>query len=66
MNEKLGIDSNGPRRLAQGTLDARVGQTSDGVFWVFEIWDSKAAQQAFMGSRLGAALGAVGVPAPRG
>ena len=29
-----------------------------------EVWDSKADQEAFMASRLGAALGAVGVPAP--
>ena len=31
---------------------------------MFEVWDSKAEQEAWMGGRLGAALGAVGVSAP--
>jgi hypothetical protein len=31
---------------------------------VAEVWSSKADQEAFMATRLGAALGAVGVPAP--
>jgi len=31
---------------------------------VIEKWESKAAQEAFMGSRLGAAIAAAGVPAP--
>jgi hypothetical protein len=34
------------------------------VFWLYEVWESKAKQEAFMSSRLGRALGEVGVPAP--
>jgi hypothetical protein len=39
------------------------GPTATG--WVVtEVWNSKSDQEAFMASRLGAALGAVGVPDP--
>jgi hypothetical protein len=39
------------------------GPTASG--WVVaEVWNSKADQEAFMTSRLGAALGEVGVPDP--
>jgi hypothetical protein len=65
VNEKLGIDSNDPKsNWPKGLLTHSSGKTSDGVFWLYESWDSKASQQAFMDSRLGPALGAVGVPAP--
>jgi hypothetical protein len=65
VNEKLGID------MAAGTGDWPAGLTSHaggttagGGFCVFEVWESKAQQQAWIGGRLGAALGAVGVPEP--
>ena len=38
--------------------------TAPDDLWVTEVWESKADQEAFMASRLGAALGEVGVPAP--
>jgi alkylation response protein AidB-like acyl-CoA dehydrogenase len=64
VNEKLGID------MASGTGDFPTGLVSHAAgplpsgWIVTEVWQSKAAQEAFMGGRLGAALGAVGVPAP--
>jgi hypothetical protein len=64
VNEKLGID------MASGTGDFPTGLVSHaagpvaGGWLVSENWESKAAQEAFMHSRLGAALAAVGVPAP--
>jgi hypothetical protein len=64
VNEKLGIDPTaGTGDWPQGLRSHAGGTTPDG-FIVFEVWDSKAEQEAFMGSRLGAALGAVGVSAP--
>ena len=64
VNEKLGID------MAAGTGDwpaglrSHAGGTTPDGFVVCEVWDSKAQQESWMGGRLGAALGAVGVPAP--
>ena len=64
VNDKLGID------MAKGTgdwpagLTSHAGGTTPGGLFVMEVWESKAQQEAFMGSRLGPALGAVGVPAP--
>ena len=65
VNEKLGIDSDDPKsEWPEGLLTHTSGKTSDGVFWLYEVWESKAKQDAFMNSRLGPALGALGVPAP--
>jgi hypothetical protein len=65
VNEKLGIDSGDPTSAwPDGLRTHASGRTSEGVFWLYEVWDSKAEQEAFMSSRLGPALGAVGVPAP--
>lgn len=65
VNQKLGLD------MAKGTGDWPAGLTShvggttpDGGLLVMEVWESKAQQEAFMSSRLGAALGAVGLPEP--
>ena len=64
VNEKLGID------VAKGTgewpagIRSHAGGTTPEGFCVFEVWDSKAEQEAWMAGRLGAALGAVGVSAP--
>jgi len=63
VNEKLGINRDGSGDWPAGLISHSGGATSDG--WVVsEVWSSKADQEAFMGSRLGAALGATGVPAP--
>jgi hypothetical protein len=63
VNEKLGIGRNGKGDYPKGLVSHIGGPTATG--WaVMEVWESKAAQEEFMASRLGAALGAAGVPAP--
>ena len=63
VNEKLGIRPDGTGDWPNGIRSHAGGPTAAG--WVVcEVWDSKADQEAFMASRLGAALGEVGVPAP--
>ncbi|MGE0794259.1 MAG: hypothetical protein AB7H92_17040 [Microbacteriaceae bacterium] len=63
VNEKLGIKPDGSGDWPSGLRSHAGGPTATG--WVVcEVWDSKASQEAFMGSRLGAALGEVGLPAP--
>ena len=66
VNEKLGIDmaNGGAGQWPEGLISHAGGTISDG-FIVYEVWESKAKQEAFMAGRLGAALGAVGVPQPR-
>ena len=44
---------------------SHAGGTISGGFIVYEVWESKAKHEDFMAGRLGAALGAVGVPQPR-
>jgi hypothetical protein len=64
VNEKLGIEmATGGGDWPKGLRSHAGGSTSEG-FCVFEVWDSKADQEAFMASRLGAALGAAGVSDP--
>ena len=63
VNSKLGIDRDGTGDWPAGIVSHAGGPTATG--WVVtEVWNSKADQEAFMGSRLGAALAAVGVPQP--
>ena len=63
VNERLGIKPDGSGDWPAGIVSHTGGPTATG--WVVaEVWNSKAEQEAFMASRLGAALGAVGVPAP--
>jgi hypothetical protein len=65
VNEKLGIDmSNGSGDWPDGLISHAGGTIADG-FVVYEVWESKAKHDAFMAGRLGAALGAVGLPQPR-
>jgi hypothetical protein len=47
-----------------GLLSHSAGISEAGTFTVLEVWDSQASQGKFMESRLGAALGKVGLPAP--
>ena len=63
VNDRLGIRPDGSGDWPAAMLSHTGGPTATG--WVVaEVWDSKADQEAFMASRLGAALGAVGLPAP--
>ncbi len=64
VNEKLGISADGTGDWPKGIRSHTGGATPTGGWIVTEVWDSKADQEAFMASRLGAALGAVGLPAP--
>jgi len=65
VNEKLGIDmAAGSGPWPEGLLSHAGGTTEGNGFCVFEVWDSKAQQEEWIGGRLGAALAAVGVPAP--
>jgi hypothetical protein len=64
VNEKLGLDiASGSGDWPDGLLSHAAGPL-EGGWIVAENWESKAAHEAFMQGRLGAALGAVGVPAP--
>ena len=63
-NEKLSIDmATGAGDWPKGLVHHAAGTTPDG-FCVYEVWESKAAQEDFMATRLGPVLAAVGVPAP--
>ena len=63
VNDRLGIAADGTGDWPPGIRSHCGGPTATG--WIVtEVWDSKADQEAFMASRLGAALGAEGLPAP--
>jgi hypothetical protein len=64
VNDKLGIDPKSGKGDWPPGIRSHVGATTDGGLVVTEVWDSQEAQAAFMESRLGAALGEVGVPEP--
>jgi len=64
VNEKLGIGKDGSGDWPQGLIAHSGGPLPDGGWTVIERWDSKASQEAFMATRLGAALGAVNVAPP--
>lgn len=63
VNAALGIGRDGKGGYPAGMLVHTGGPTPTG--WVVsEVWDAKASQDAFMHSRLGAALGKAQVPPP--
>jgi hypothetical protein len=65
VNKQLGIDmQTGQGDWPPGLLAHAAGEANDGTFIVSEVWASQADQEAFMTSRLGAALAAGGVTAP--
>jgi heme-degrading monooxygenase HmoA len=62
VNQQLGIDmSSGQGSWPPGLLSHSAGTADDGAFIVTEVWASRQDQQAFMDSRLGAALAAGGI-----
>jgi hypothetical protein len=64
VNKHLGIDMNtGQGDWPAGLISHAAGTADDGSFVVTEIWSSRADQEAFLSSRLGAALAAGGVTA---
>jgi hypothetical protein len=65
VNDLLGVDRRtGGGDWPQGLLSHTGATTADGNLVVFEVWDSKDAQAAFMNDRLGPALGKAQVPEP--
>lgn len=64
VNAILGIDPvTGTGALPDGML-SHLGAGGGATLVVVEVWESQAAQAAFMESRLGPALGQVGLPEP--
>jgi hypothetical protein len=66
VNKLLGIDPEaGTGEWPDGILHHSAGEHEDGNgLTVWEIWESRAAQEEFMTSRLGPALGQAGAPEP--
>ena len=65
VNEALGLDPDAGRGDWPQGLVSHVGGGGDGTVIVVEVWASRAQQEEFMASRLGPALGEVGIPAPK-
>jgi len=65
VNEVLGLDaSTGAGDWPKGLL-SHMGGGGDGSVVIVEVWESRADQESWMASRLGPALGQVGVPQPK-
>jgi hypothetical protein len=64
VNATLGIDPDTGEGDWPDGLTSHTGAAGAGGLVVFEVWVSREAQEAFMGSRLGPALGQAGLPAP--
>jgi hypothetical protein len=65
VNKILGIDTQtGDGDWPPGLLSHAAGTSDDGTFIVTEVWSSRADQEDFLATRLGAALAAGGVTAP--
>jgi len=64
VNAVLGIDPDTGDGDWPDGLTAHTGAASASGLLVFEVWESQEAQAAFMSSRLGPALGQVGLPEP--
>lgn len=65
VNGLLGVNPHtGAGDWPAGLIHHHGALTPEGTVLIVEIWESQAANTAFMESRLGAALGAAGVPDP--
>jgi hypothetical protein len=66
VNSILGLDpATGAGDWPAGLVSHTAGEHLDGNgITVFEVWESRDAQDSFMGSRLGPALGQAGAPEP--
>ena len=63
VNEKLGIDPAGGGGWPEGLIH-HTGAGKPGGLVVFEVWESKEAQERFLSERLRPALEAAGVTTP--
>jgi len=64
VNDQLGLKRDSNEGYPDGMMAHTGGPTEGGGWVVIEMWESKAAQEAFMATRLGAALAAAGVHPP--
>ena len=65
VNKRLGINADGTGDYPDGLLCHVGGPTVGGGWLVSEVWTSKADQEQFMATKLGAALAAEALPHPR-
>jgi hypothetical protein len=63
VNEKLGIDPAAGTGWPDGLM-THVGAAKPGGLVVFEVWESREAQERFLSERLRPALDAAGVTTP--
>jgi hypothetical protein len=63
VNDKLGIDPDGTGGWPEG-LTFHTGAAKPGGWVVFEVWQSREAQERFLNERLRPALEAAGVTKP--
>jgi len=64
VNERLGIDEQSGEGDWPSGLHFHAGGAKPGGWVVFEVWESREAQSAFMNGRLGRALREAGINAP--
>jgi hypothetical protein len=64
VNEALGLDPASGRGDWPKGLLTHIGTGTSDLVVVFEVWESRAEQEAWMG-QLGPALEKIGVPQPR-
>jgi hypothetical protein len=64
VSEKLGMDTTNPKADWPAGLRFHAAGSTGAGFLVFEVWDSRDAQDRFMQTRLGPALQAGGSPQP--
>lgn len=64
VNAILGLDTVTGEGDWPAGMTSHTGAASEDGLLVVEVWESQEAQAAFMGSRLGPALGQVGLPEP--
>jgi hypothetical protein len=62
VSEKLGMDTTNPKADWPAGLRFHAAGSTGAGFLVFEVWDSRDAQDRFMQTRLGPALQAGGSP----
>jgi hypothetical protein len=66
VNQTLGLDpATGSGDWPKGLISHAGGGADGSVVVVVEVWASRADQESWMSSRLGPALGQVGVPQPK-
>jgi hypothetical protein len=65
VNEVLGLDPDAGTGDWPKGLMTHIGGGNAGTVVVIEVWESRTDQEAWMESKLGPALGQVGVPQPK-